>query len=573
MASTAAAPGLNAYKQLLTTYLRPHRRLLAWLSALLLLGIAVQVISPQLIGVFVDGAIRGAPQPELLLIAALFLAASIAQQMLLVGATYFSERVAWTATNGLRADLALHCLTLDAAFHEHHTPGELIERIDGDVTAVASFFSQFVIQVIGNVLLLVGILVMLWTFDPRVGYVLTIFAVVSLVVMLKARQVAVPYWVTFREASARLFGFIEERLNGLEDLRALGAEAHAVNGLGKHAHTRMRAASIARLMSSVPFALPIVVSALGIGLSFGMSVVLVGAGVLTIGAAFTLYFYTRLLVMPLSRISNQVEEFQRASAGIVRIQEVRAWRSEIEDPPHPLPIAGSGPLSIDLEHVDFAYRTGEPVLRDVSFALPAGASLGIVGRTGSGKTTITRLVVRQWDTLSGSVRVGGIDVRGLERASLRRRIGVVGQEPHVFAASVHHNVALFDSSVSETRVLDALEELGIADWARQLPNGLGTLVGSGGRGLSAGEAQLLGLARVFLHDPGLVILDEPSSRLDPATERLVTSAMERLLRGRTGLIVAHRPATLEQVDAVLVLDAGQVVDYRPKIVRSAPHGV
>lgn len=539
---------------LLVTYLRPHGRLLTWLAALLLLGIGVQVVSPQLIGAFVDNAMHGAPLNDLIALALLFLAASIAQQVLIVAATYFSERVAWTATNGLRADLALHCLSLDAVFHEHHTPGELIERVDGDVTAVASFFSQFVIQVIGNVLLLIGILVMLWTFDLRVGAVLTVFAVVSLAALLAARQVAVPFWVRFREASARLFGFIEERLNGLEDLRALGAEAHVLNGLGKHTFSRKRAASLARLISSVPYSLPIVVSGVGIALSFGMSVWLVGAGLLSIGAAFTLYFYTRLLFLPLTRISNQVEEFQRASAGIVRIQQVRAWRSTIADPSQPLHIAQQGPLSVEFDRVDFAYRADEPVLQQVSFRVPAGTSMGIVGRTGAGKTTITRLVVRQWDVDAGSVCVGGVDVRHVDLATLRQRIGVVAQEPHVFIASVRDNVTLFNSGISTVRVLAALDALGIADWARALPDGIDTVVGRGTRGLSAGEAQLLGLARVFLHDPGLVILDEPSSRLDPATERLVTTAMRRLLLGRTGMIVAHRPATLEPVEAILNLD-------------------
>ena len=539
---------------LLVTYLRPHGRLLIWLAALLLLGIGVQVISPHLIGVFVDDAMHGAPLNDLIALALLFLAASIAQQVVIVAATYFSERVAWTATNGLRADLALHCLTLDAVFHERHTPGESIERVDGDVTAVASFFSQFVIQVIGNILLLIGILVMLWTFDLRVGAVLTVFAMISLVMLLAARQVAVPFWISFREASARLFGFIEERLNGLEDLRALGAETHVLTGLGKHTLYRKRTASVARLVSSVPYGLPIVVSGIGTALSFGMSVWLVGSGLLSIGAAFTLYFYTRLLFQPLTRISNQVEEFQRASAGMVRIQQVRTWRSAIVDPPQPRQIAERGPLPVEFDYVDFAYRVDEPVLHELSFTVPAGTSLGIVGRTGGGKTTITRLVVRQWDVQAGSVRVGGVDVRHMPLATLRQRIGVVAQEPHVFIASVRDNVTLFDAGISTIRVLEALDELGIADWARALPEGIDTVVGRGARGLSAGEAQLLGLARVFLHDPGLVILDEPSSRLDPATERLVTTAMRRLLQGRTGLIVDHRPATLEHVDAILNLD-------------------
>jgi ATP-binding cassette subfamily B protein len=554
---------LSAYRGLLETYLWPHRALLAWLTLLLLASIAVQVASPQLLGVFIDTALHGAPLQQLIVLAVVFLAASLVQQGLLIGATYFSERVAWTATNALRADLTRHCLQLDPSFHAEHTPGELIERIDGDVTAVASFFSQFVIQVLGNILLLLGILVMLWTFDLRVGLALSGFAAVALAVMLRTRALAVPAWVAFRQSSARLFGFIEELLNGLEDVRSLGADRFVLHRLGLSAGDRLRTARRARLLSSIPWSMPIVFSAIGIALTYGLSAVMVGAGALTIGAAFTLYFYARLLFLPLNRISGQLEEFQRASAGIVRIEQLRSWSSAIVDPLMPQALS-NGPLSVAFEHVDFAYRVDEPVLRDVTFSLPAGQTLGLVGRTGSGKTTITRLLVRLWDPAAGSVQVGDRDVRHVSRAALRQRVGLVTQQPHLFDASVRDNLTLFDASVTDAQLQYALGELGIAGWVHALPDGLETRLGADGRGLSAGEAQLLALGRVFLRDPGLVLFDEPSSRLDPATERLVDSAIHRLLWRRTGLIVAHRLGTLDRVDAVLVLDEGRVVEQGPR---------
>ncbi len=555
---------MAAYRGLLSTYLQPHARLVGGLSVLLLASIAVQVLNPQLLGVFIDGAMRGAPQRDLVIIAAAFLGASLVQQGLLVGATYLSERVAWTATNALRADLAAHALSLDPVFHATHTPGELIERIDGDVTNIASFFSQFVIQVVGNVLLLLGILIMLWTsFDARVGAVLTLFSAVALAIMLGTRAVSVPYWVTFREASARLFGFIEEHLIGLEDLVSLGAGQHVLDHFGERAGERLRAARWARLLSSIPWGMPIVMSAIGMGLTYGLSVILVQAGELTIGGAFTLYFYARLLFLPLMRISGQLEEFQRASAGVVRVQQLRSWRSTIADPPHPLRLP-DGPLSAELAQVDFAYRADELVLHQVSFAIEPGRTLGIVGRTGSGKTTITRLLVRQWDPRSGSVRVGGLHVHELSRTALRQRVGLVIQQPHLFGASLRDNLTLFDDGISDARVIAALEQLGIAEWALALPEGLQTRIGPGGRGVSAGEAQLLGLVRAFLSNPSLVILDEPSSRIDQATERLVNRAVRGLLRERTGLIVAHRLSTLDHVDSVVVLEEGRIVEHGPR---------
>ena len=264
--SARLRPDLTAYRTLLATYLRPRGAWLAWLAALLLGGIAVQVASPLLLGWFVDNALGGSAQDVLLVLGGAFLVASILQQGLLVGATYVGERVAWSATNTLREDLMAHCLSLDAPFHERHTPGELIERVDGDVTAVASFFSQFVIQVLGNVLLLLGILVILCIYDARIGAILTLFAALAFVVMLKTRAIAVRFWVDFREASARLYGFIEEHLNGLEDLRTAGAELYALGTLGGHASARVRAARIARLLSGVAWSVPILLTAIGTAL-------------------------------------------------------------------------------------------------------------------------------------------------------------------------------------------------------------------------------------------------------------------------------------------------------------------
>jgi ATP-binding cassette subfamily B protein len=191
--------------------------------------------------------------------------------------------------------------------------------------------------------------------------------------------------------------------------------------------------------------------------------------------------------------------------------------------------------------------------------------LGVVGRTGSGKTTLTRLLARFYDPSAGSVRLGGVDLRSVRLSAVRERIGLVTQEVHLFDASVRDNLTLFDDSVSDEQILAVLETLGLADWLAGLPNGLETRIGVGGVGLSAGEAQVLAFARVFLRDPDLVILDEASSRLDPATERLVQSALTRLLAGRTGAVVAHRLETIAHADEVLVLANGRVVEHGERL--------
>jgi ABC-type multidrug transport system fused ATPase/permease subunit len=215
---------------------------------------------------------------------------------------------------------------------------------------------------------------------------------------------------------------------------------------------------------------------------------------------------------------------------------------------------------VEVDRVSFAYSS-EAVLEDVSFCLAPGAVLGVLGRTGSGKTTIARLLFRLHDPTCGVVRIDGVDIRRFRRAALQSRIGLVTQDVQLLHGSVRDNVTFFDSSISDRRLLAVFSELGLADWLRGLPRGLDTTIGAGGRGLSSGEAQLVALARVFLENPGVVVLDEPSSRLDPLTERLLERAVARLLAGRTGVIIAHRLATVQRADWILILDDGRVAEF------------
>jgi ATP-binding cassette subfamily B protein len=206
------------------------------------------------------------------------------------------------------------------------------------------------------------------------------------------------------------------------------------------------------------------------------------------------------------------------------------------------------------------------VLHDVTLDVPAGSVLGIVGRTGSGKSTIARLLVRFHDPRAGSVEIGGTDVRTLRRRDLRARVALVTQEVHVLRASVRDNLTLFDPMVDDDAVVAAIERLGLGPWFAARADGLDAVVREGGAGMSAGEAQLLSFGRAFLADPAIVILDEASSRLDPATEAVLETAVDTLLAGRTGIVIAHRLATLERCDLIAVLDHGRVVEHGPREV-------
>jgi ATP-binding cassette subfamily B protein len=295
---------------------------------------------------------------------------------------------------------------------------------------------------------------------------------------------------------------------------------------------------------------------LGAGGALGLSVALFAGGALSLGAVYAVFRYTSMLRQPLDRLTRQLNSFQTATAGIARARELLATRRHMTDGPGmELP---KGPLSVELFHVSFAYD-GNPVLSDISFRLEPGRVLGLVGRTGSGKTTISRLLFRLHDPVEGSVRLGEVDLRDVRLEAVRSRVALVTQDVQLFQGSLRENVTLFDDSIRDERVCEILSELGLDAWVNELPDGLDTLLGAGGRGLSAGEAQLVALARVFLKDPGVVILDEASSRLDPHTEWLLERAISRLLDGRTGVVIAHRPATLQRCNSIFRVGLAEVV--------------
>jgi ATP-binding cassette, subfamily B, bacterial len=307
--------------------------------------------------------------------------------------------------------------------------------------------------------------------------------------------------------------------------------------------------------------------ALGTAVALALSAMLFKAGTLTIGTVYLIFQCTEMLRQPTEQIRNEVQDLQQADASIARVQALLGTAPRVADGPGvALP---PGPLAVELDGVSFGYAQDTPVLRNVSVRLEPGRVLAVVGRTGSGKTTLTRLLLRFYDPLAGIVRLGGVDLRAVRLAAVRARIGLVTQEVHLFHASVRDNLTLFDDGVPDERISAVLDTLGLASWLRELPRGLDTLLGPGGAGLSAGQAQVLACARILLHNPDLVILDEPSSRLDPATDRLVQTALGRLLEGRTGIIVAHRLATIAYADDILVLEDGQVREHGPRLALAA----
>lgn len=545
-------------RDFLASYLRREWRRVFLLTALLLGGTTLQLANPQVLRVFIDEVTTGQDLDRLLRLGALFLAVAVVGQAVAVAETYVAENLGQIATNELRADLARHCFDLDLDFHNARTPGELIERVDGDVANLGNFFSRFVVQIGGSSLVMVGALILLFGVTPLLGASVTVVTLFALALLLRLPAVGSGFWSVERQASAELFGFLEERLTGTEDICSSGAVDHTMRRLADQSQALFRAILRRTLVSGATGysanLLLTLITVVGLGLAADAYL----QGQIDVGAVYLVFSYTQLLARPLWRLTWQLQDMQRASASLVRIQELLATSSRLDQSGRmPLP---AGPLVVALVNVTFGYRPGEPVLRDLSLAIRPGEIVGLLGRTGSGKTTLARLVARFHDPDQGVIRIGGVDLRLANAEEMRRAVGFVTQEVHVFHASVRDNLTLFDRSIPDERIAAVLRAFGLWDWCRELPEGLDSRLAPGGSGLSAGQAQLLAFARVFLRDPGLVILDEPSSRLDPATETRVERALDHLLVGRTAIVIAHRLATVERAETIVILENGAVVE-------------
>ncbi|MEM7325938.1 MAG: ABC transporter ATP-binding protein, partial [Actinomycetota bacterium] len=353
---TGRSAGALGYRAMLTTYLMPQRGRVSLLAAILLTTSGLQLVVPLILQRFIDGALEGEARSVLVAAGIAYLVAGLLNQVFSAGSTYLGADVGWTATNRLREDLAAHLLSLDMGFHTNTTPGEMIERIDGDVTAVANFLSRFVVKLLGAGLLLFGVLIVAWWQSPIVGIAYTCFVATVLTVAYTMRNMAVSAAEEERETSALLYGFIEERLAAIDDIRANGAGVFAMRrfvGVMRDFFFRTTAAWLRRSQYRVTSN---TIFWLGSALALALGVWLVRRDAATVGTAYLLYQYVLLIQSPIEQVTQEFTELQKAAGGIVRINQYRAISTRLPDEgTTELP---AGPLAVAFDHVDFAYEAG-----------------------------------------------------------------------------------------------------------------------------------------------------------------------------------------------------------------------
>lgn len=473
---------------------------------------------------------------------------------------YVAFRESRWAETLFRERLFRHVIGLHVGYHDTAQTGQLMSRASSDLMQIQGFIVMIPIT-LSNVIQIFAVTTILFITDP----VLAVVALIPLpFVNLSARRFSHrihPASIAVQAEQAQLANVVEESVSGIRVIKGFGAEQVQFEKLEQEADDILRESmKAARIRSSFLPAID-VLPALGLVAVLGVGGHRVLNGQLSIGDLVAFNVYLTLLIWPLRNIGMIVALGQRAAAALVRINEVLETKSEITDPvkPQSLPTGGTQTLgAVKFDHVQFGYNPSFPVLSNFNLSIAAGESIAIVGATGSGKSTIARLLLRFYDTNVGHVFLDGVDVRKLRLRELRQQIGVVFEETVLFNDSVANNIGFARPGASQQDLERAAKLAGAHDFILQLPNGYQTIIGERGFSLSGGQRQRIAIARAIIADPRVLVLDDATSAVDPSKESEIRDAMRTVMSGRTTIVIAHRPGTIALADRVVFLDGGTI---------------
>ncbi|HEU4643863.1 MAG TPA: ABC transporter transmembrane domain-containing protein [Gemmatimonadaceae bacterium] len=541
--------------------MRPYRWQLAVAAVALVVSAAITLAFPQVVSRLLDAAFVRGSSHALNRIALLLLGLFAFQALLNFGQVWLLTAVAERIIAKLRDDLFAHVIRLSPGFFTERRSGELTSRLASDVTLLQQVMTYQMTELARQVLFLVGGLVMLTR--THVELTLTTAAVVPVIV-----GVAWLFGRALKRAStgvqdrvAESMGHADEAFSQIRTVQSFVREAEESRRFSDQLRDVVTAAIRRAKIRGVFFGVITFCAFGGVVVVLWQGGRLVLGGQLTPGALVAFLFYAFFVAAAVGSLASLFGNYQEAVGAAGRVFELLQTQPTVVDPARPRALATPARGDVRFDHVSFTYDPElPPVLHDVSFRIAPGEVVALVGPSGAGKTTIASLIPRFWDVQEGCVSLDGVDVRELSLASLRSAVGLVPQEPALFSGTVRDNIAYARPDASDAEVLAAARAAHAWEFIERLPEGLNTLVGERGVKLSGGQRQRIAIARVFLKNPAVVVLDEATSSLDSESERLVGDAMEELLRGRSTLIIAHRLSTVRRADRVVVLDHGRIVE-------------
>ena len=544
----------------LRRFLTPHAPQILLAIVLVVLDTATLQIGPLLTQRGIDRGILRQDTGALFMIAMLYLGSIVANSLLGYVRLSFTGRLGQRLMHALRIRVFSHIQRLSIDFFTEEKAGRIMTRMTSDIEALQQLFSDGLINLAVQGITLAFVATVLFTMNAQLALVVLVAIVpVMLVLTLWFRRESDKGYLRVRERIADVLADLQETLSGIRILAMYNRQRHNIirhrNTVGEHRDANLTTARIAGIYG--PGAEAIGVFGQAMILLFGGRMVL--RGQLTVGELTAFVLYLNAFFAPIQQLVALHTTYQQGKAAITKLADLFAMAPSVPEKPdaYPLPeLQGE----IKLEDVTFGYKPGQIVLRDVDITIAAGETFALVGPTGAGKSTIAKLVTRFYDPTSGRVLVDGHDLRDVTFDSLRRQLGVVPQEPFLFAGSIRDNISFASDDASEDEVMEACRAAGIGDLIDRLPQGLDTPCHERGVTLSSGERQLLALARAFLAHPRVLILDEATSSLDLATESKIERALDILLEGRTAILIAHRLNTAMRADRIAVIDDGRVLE-------------
>ncbi len=543
----------------LLRYLKPYRRYVAIALTLLLISAAFGLAGPYLVKIAIDNCIATSDSAGLSQIALIYLLFLLVQFFTDYGQVYIMEWIGQQAMFDLRRQLFAHVQSMHLQFFDRNPSGRLLTRITTDVNALNELFASGVVEILGNLLQLVGVVIAMYYISPRLALAtIAIMPLIVIATMVFRKRVREAYR-QIRIIIARLNAFTQEHLAGMSEVHAFVQEEKTMNRY-REINADLRAENHKSIYYYAVF-FPIVelIGALSAAtiLWYGGGSVLRNA--VTIGTLVAFLQYVEMFFRPMRDLAERYNILQAAMAASERIFKVLDTKPEIAVPvqPHRLKDFNG---DIEFEHVHFSYDPGNLILHDINFRVRPGEKVALVGATGAGKTSTVGLLCRFYDINSGRIKLDGTDINQLAPDDLRSAFGLVSQEIFLFSGSIRDNITLGASDIDDVQLTKAVEQVGLLPYINRLERGFDHGVGERGTSLSVGQRQLISFARALVRDPRVLILDEATSSVDNETEQIIQQALRKMFEGRTSVIVAHRLSTIKEADKILVFHKGRIVE-------------